>query len=323
MALSMKSGSVSCALLGDEGFVAAVHGGAGPEDPKGDAANSAWEAICEVAKSLDGCNARSICLPKSTQKPTSVAEWIALQGASLLENNVNFNAGYGAALQEDGNARVSASFMESQRQKFSAVMNALEVKNPSQLAYFLQSERFCVLDGTGTQNLMRDLAIPRENLIAEHRFNRWIELKRKSILTKVADGKGTIGCATFDTQKRLAVCTSTGGVGNETVGRVGDTPTVAGNYCSNVCAVSCTGYGEQILNSAIATKICTRVSDGLSLFQACEKTYKEADAKNYGIASISLAYNANTHSVDWCMATTEDYFIWALVTPKGIIHFRN
>ena len=55
----------------------------------------------------------------------------------------------------------------------------------------------------------------------------------------------------------LAAATSTGGIVNKRLGRVGDSPIIgAGVYADNeTCALSATGYGEDFMRSVIAKTI--------------------------------------------------------------------
>jgi beta-aspartyl-peptidase (threonine type) len=68
---------------------------------------------------------------------------------------------------------------------------------------------------------------------------------------------GTIGAIARDPQGNLAAATSTGGIVNKRMGRVGDSPIIgAGLYADNdTCAVSSTGYGEDFMRSVIAKTI--------------------------------------------------------------------
>ncbi|CAB4281072.1 unnamed protein product [Prunus armeniaca] len=69
--------------------------------------------------------------------------------------------------------------------------------------------------------------------------------------TPEADGDsklGTVGCLAVDSLGNLASATSTGGLVNKMVGRIGDTPIIgAGTYANSLCAVSATGKGEAII----------------------------------------------------------------------------
>jgi L-asparaginase len=300
-----------------------IHGGAGPQDPKGPEMDTARSAIQQIAQivAVDG----HIGVPRIDDSPeTHLAESCALLASTKLEDHPSFNAGIGSAVQGDGLIRVSASFMESTRAKFSGVINVRDLRNPSLLAHHLQTKRFSVLDQTGCEALARDLGLPHENLFTPKRFNRWLELRQREIElgSQQADGKGTIGCVAIDAAANLAAVTSTGGVGNETPGRVGDTPTVAGNYCTKNIAISCTGYGEQIIDDGFAVRLAVRAEDGKNLEDAMHRCLDESMARDHGLAAIALYYQRETHTISWVAGTTEDYFVWAAATPKGLQVFE-
>lgn len=318
---TVHSGSFDFSEIGLDQTIALIHGGAGPEDPKGDATSAADKEIRRILENAGGKNKFAFDFHPNLTR----AETTCLNYAEQLELNPIFNAGYGAALQRDGVARVSASFMESQRQKFSAVMNVRGIKYPSELAYYLQSKRFDVLDQQGASELAEELDIQKEDLVTEFRHERWRrqneELQARSQEAPLSTG--TVGCTSLDSQSNLAAVTSTGGVGNETVGRVGDTPTIAGNYCNSSVAVSCTGVGEQIVNQAFAAKTATRVVDGQGLRAAAEKGFAEALNANYRFAAIALHYDKSSKKVFWCAGSTSDFFVWGLRLSDTTITFRD
>jgi beta-aspartyl-peptidase (threonine type) len=68
---------------------------------------------------------------------------------------------------------------------------------------------------------------------------------------------GTIGAIARDPNGNLAAATSTGGIVNKRMGRVGDSPIIgAGVYADNeTCAVSGTGFGEDFMRSVISKTI--------------------------------------------------------------------
>jgi beta-aspartyl-peptidase (threonine type) len=70
--------------------------------------------------------------------------------------------------------------------------------------------------------------------------------------------KGTAGAVALDRAGNLAAATSTGGLTNKHVGRVGDSPIIgAGTYANNEsCAVSGTGWGEYFMRGLVAYDIC-------------------------------------------------------------------
>ena len=185
-----------------------------------------------------------------------------------LENDPLFNAGIGSQIQSDGVIRMSASIMDGDTQKFSGVINIQSVKNPIRVAEKLLKVDDRVLGGEGANGFANKIGIES--------FSTEIPERRAEYEAKLASaGTGTVGCVALDDDGKLAAATSTGGKGFEIPGRISDSATVAGNYANNYCAVSCTGVGEDIVSAAVASKIVTRVTDGLSLKNAFEKTFNE------------------------------------------------
>lgn len=323
MGIHIASGQFPLNQLNADQTAFVIHGGAGPQDPKGPEMEIARQAIAAIAETVRDADLADF--PHLRDAPdTHLADQTALIAALHLENHPSFNAGFGAAIQADGLIRVSAAYMESTRRKFSGVINVRDLRHPSQLAHLLQGHYFSVLDAVGCDGFLRDLCIARENLFTPKRFNRWLELRQKELDlgTQQADGKGTIGCVAIDHKSNLTAVTSTGGVGNETPGRVGDTPTVAGNYCSQRVAVSCTGYGEHILDDGFAVRLATRAEDGSCLETAMRRCLDESMARNHGLAAIALFVDEAGEHVTWVAGTTEDYFVWAAVTADGVRVFN-
>ena len=91
----------------------------------------------------------------------------------------------------------------------------------------------------------------------------------------------------------VASATSTGGIGGEISGRVSDTPTVAGNYANKFAGVSATGIGEQIVNISLASKITTRVEDGMKLQESVALSMDEAKKLEYNLGIIAIDYSGN------------------------------
>ena len=196
------------------------------------------------------------------------AEETVVYAVSLLEDDPLFNAGIGSQIQSDGKIRMSASLMNGETQKFSGVINIENVKNPIEVAQVLMKEDDRVLGGNGAKKYAT------ENGFQD--FSTEIPQRRKEYEEKLKNGgKGTVGCVAIDAHGNLAAATSTGGKGFELVGRISDSATVAGNYANQHCAVSCTGVGEDIVSNATAAKIVTRVSDGMTIEHAFDRTFLE------------------------------------------------
>ncbi len=210
---------------------------------------------------------------------------------SLLEDDELYNAGIGSQIQSDGIIRMSAAIMDGETQKMSGVINIQDVKNPIFVAKDLMKEDDRVLGGSGAKKYASEQHFDN--------FSTEIPQRRKEFEAKLNNGgKGTVGCVAIDKTGKLAVATSTGGKGFEIPGRISDSATVAGNYANEFCAVSCTGVGEDIVSNATATKIVTRVTDGMNLEEAFTKTFAELKTIDGFAGAIALDKNGNVYHQD-------------------------
>ncbi len=214
-----------------------------------------------------------------------------IYAVSLLEDDTLFNAGIGSQIQSDGKIRMSASIMDGVSKKMSGVINIEDVKNPVQVAEKLLEVDDRILGGEGAT------AFARKNGFES--FSTEIPQRREEYLTKLkSNGTGTVGCVALDKDGKIAVATSTGGKGFEIVGRISDSATVAGNFANEICGVSCTGVGEDIVSGAVAAKIVTRVTDGFSLKDAFAKTFDELKPFDGFAGAIAIDKNGNIYHQD-------------------------
>jgi L-asparaginase len=221
-------------------------------------------------------------------------------GCQLLEDQPTFNAGTGSVLQSDGQIRMSAALMDGAKQRFSGVINVSRVRHPIELAQFLQGEDDRVLADYGAKELLRELNVPIYDPLVEIRLQEWMQERNenfaKSMAGVVAEDalvqeprKGTIGVVALDSHGKVCAGTSTGGKGLERIGRVSDSAMPAGNYADTSAGVSCTGIGEDIIEECLAAKIVIRVTDGLTLPAAMEKSMKESRSRNRDLGAIAIA----------------------------------
>ncbi|MEL6163670.1 MAG: isoaspartyl peptidase/L-asparaginase, partial [Cyanobacteria bacterium J06628_3] len=105
--------------------------------------------------------------------------------------------------------------------------------------------------------------------------------------------RGTIGVVALDAQGNLSVGTSTGGKGFERIGRVSDSAMPAGNYATSDAAVSCTGIGEDIIDECLAPRIVVRVSDGMTLQDAMQRSFTESQANKRDLGAIAIDAKGN------------------------------
>ena len=222
---------------------------------------------------------------------THTATDTVVYAVTLLKDSPLFNAGIGSQIQSDGQIRMSAALMDGTTQKLSGVINIQNVQNPIQVAQKLMQYDDRVLGGNGATNFAQ------ANGFAE--FSTETPERRAEFEKKLAaTGTGTVGCVALDAEGKIAVATSTGGKGFEMVGRISDSATVAGNYANAHCGVSCTGVGEDIVSNATATKIVTRVTDGMSIGVAFEKTFAELKPYDGFAGAIAIDAQGNIYHQD-------------------------
>lgn len=257
-----------------------------------------------------------------------------LHALAAMEREESFNAGYGSRLQRDGVARLSASLMDGRRSRLSAVYNVRDCIHPSLLANALQDRADRNLDGEGAALLMRELGIAPEDVRSPKSLERWRKLvsegdavdregaigdagsegveRAKTARIPVPeeleaipaeDRHGTVGAVAASSDGELWAGTSTGGRGHESVGRVSDSPTPAGNYACSRVALSATGFGEQILDLDVCGRIATRMIDGASIEEALRRTFDEIAAFGglLGVIAITAEGEAGyAHTTEAC-----------------------
>lgn len=238
------------------------------------------------------------------------AKEAVVYGCRILEDDPRFNSGTGSVLQSDGQIRMSASLMDGDAQRFSGVINISHIKNPIDIAEYLQGSNDRVLSDHGASLLMRELNLAFHDPLTEVRLQEWIQERRGNFSHDMANvvaepelaidetakqeladseaGRGTIGIVAMDHQGRLAAGTSTGGKGFERIGRVSDSAMPAGNYANPNAAVSCTGIGEHIIDECLAARIVVRVTDGLSLAGAFARSLRESHDNKRDLGAIGI-----------------------------------
>jgi beta-aspartyl-peptidase (threonine type) len=190
--------------------------------------------------------------------------------ASLLEDDPVFNAGCGSVLNENGKVEMDAAIMDGRGLSAGAVAAVDNIANPVQLARLVMTESEHVMliaegamrfaDHCGVERVPEDYFCTADRVEQLHqaRLHHKIMLDHDDTEQDSEDQKyGTIGAIARDPDGNLAAATSTGGIVNKRMGRVGDSPIIgAGVFADNeTCAVSATGYGEDFMRSVIAKTI--------------------------------------------------------------------
>lgn len=192
----------------------------------------------------------------------------------MLEDDPHFNAGKGAAFNEQGKHELDAAIMDGSTLAAGAVAGVRTVKNPISLARLvMQKTPHILLAGDGAEQFADAMQVPRvpnESFDTEYRRAVLEEvLKERQQHGSLAaphagpGAYGTVGCVVRDRQGHLAAATSTGGLTGKRWGRIGDSPLIgAGTYADGWAAVSGTGTGEQFMRNVIGHTVAARMRFG-------------------------------------------------------------
>lgn len=183
---------------------------------------------------------------------------------NLMEDSPLFNAGKGAVFTTDAENALDASIMDGASLDTGAVTGVKHIKNPISLAReLMERSRHVLMTGEGAERFAQHRGI---DLVTQDYF--FTERRWESLLA-AKEGKsefefgetGTVGAVAIDRHDDLAAGTSTGGLTNKPVGRVGDSPIVgAGTYAKNgTVAASATGTGELFIRQAVTHDISAQI----------------------------------------------------------------
>lgn len=257
--------------MSDKHYSLMIHGGAG-----------ALSELHDAERAEGYGNGLQSVLRRGREMLSSGADAldVVTECAALLEDDPLFNAGRGSVLHELGGVEMDAALMDGRDLNAGAVAGVHHIANPIRLARLvLQDTPHVLLVGEGAMRFADQCGIERlgdEHFLLPYRLQQ-LEKARETNTTHLdhvadpSDKYGTIGAVARDLAGNLAAATSTGGMTNKRVGRVGDTPVVgAGVYAENeTCAVSATGVGEHFIRTVLAKTIADYMRlQGLDVEQA-------------------------------------------------------
>ncbi|KAM9847875.1 isoaspartyl peptidase/L-asparaginase [Aulostomus maculatus] len=246
-----------------------------------------------------------------------------------LEDNPMFNAGHGAALNMDGDVELDAVIMDGRTLSCGAVSSVRNIANPVSLARaVMEKTDHVLLTGQGA-NLFAEsvgvVSVPSDTLVTEFEKAEW--LKHKNYTTGVQEdfssrwAHDTVGAVAVDSSGNVACATSTGGIRNKMVGRVGDCPIVgSGGYADNLSgAVSCTGHGESILKVTLARRILSHVEQGKSLADASHLSLQYMGERVRGAGGVIVVSPAG----QWAATFSTERMAWAAVEQDVLWYGLN
>jgi beta-aspartyl-peptidase (threonine type) len=268
--------------------VIAIHGGAGTvsaaalDASAAQAYHDALRAITLAGQALllrGGSALDAVCL-----------------AVEMLEDCPLFNAGRGAVFTSAQTHELDAAVMDGADLRAGAVAGVSRIRRPVRAARAVMEEgTHVLLAGAGAEAFARECGL---EMVESSYFST--QARREQLLRVRAAGRialdhdgaalaaapldedhklGTVGAVALDTHGHLAAATSTGGMTNKRVGRIGDSPLIgAGTYADDErAAVSCTGSGEMFIRTAAAYDVCARMRyAGQSLAQAAMAVVMQA-----------------------------------------------
>jgi len=187
----------------------------------------------------------------------------------VMEDSPHFNAGHGAALNENGIHELDASIMDGETLAAGAVSAARAIRNPVRAARALMDDgRAVFLTAAAADRFAEAKGLdvePQSYFTTEKRRQALAAMKAHAAAgTEGTENEkhGTVGAVALDAAGHLAAATSTGGYTNKPDGRVGDSPVIgAGTYARDgVCAVSGTGKGEFFIRYVVGHEIASRIA---------------------------------------------------------------
>ncbi|GAB3626544.1 beta-aspartyl-peptidase [Pandoraea terrae] len=269
--------------------VIAIHGGAGTisRDTPAIEVKAYHDALADILR------AGQTILASGGSALDAVTEAVR-----LLEDCPRFNAGRGAVFTHAGTHELDAAIMDGTTLDAGAIACVHQIRNPILAARaVLEKSEHVLLVGKGAEAFADAhgiASVTPDYYFTQARYAQWqralaaaaVQLDHDMPL-KVNGGDepidpdsklGTVGAVACDLDGRVAAATSTGGMTNKAVGRVGDSPIIgAGCYANNAsAAVSATGTGEAFMRTVAAYDVgALMMYAGLSLEDAATRVVSE------------------------------------------------
>ena len=237
------------------------------------------------------------------------------RAVEILESDPLFNAGTGACLDADGHLALDASIMDGAGLRAGGVCALPAFEHPIAIARRVMDDTpHVLLAGEGATRFAIAQGFARADeraMITEASRKRWA-------LTRERDGVegwagGTVGAVARDDRGHVAAATSTGGMVNKRVGRVGDSPLIgAGTYADDEAgACSTTGHGEAMIRILAAKTAVDGMRDAFpeASARAAMAHMHARTAQTGGVIVVgrdgSLGLARTTRTMTWAAARSE------------------
>lgn len=235
-----------------------------------------WSIIATWRMALDG-----VTLAAEILKNAGSCQDAVEQGIMLVENYPCYKSvGYGGLPNKEGQVELDAAFMDGKTLSIGAVAAIKDYKNPVSIARKLSEERFNILlVADGAEAYAHENRFERKNMLTQYAKERWelaVKAMKENNLSPYS-GHDTVCMIALDTNKNMAVATSTSGLFMKTPGRVGDSPlSGSGFYADNEAgAAAATGLGEDIMKGCLSYETVQRMKRGMPAMQAAQSVVQE------------------------------------------------
>ncbi|XP_044147358.1 isoaspartyl peptidase/L-asparaginase-like isoform X1 [Bufo gargarizans] len=247
----------------------------------------------------------------------------------ILEDNMAFDAGHGAVLNADGDVELDAIIMDGKNLAVGAVSCIKNIANPVMFARTIMEQTpHLMLTGIGANKFaekMRIEKVPTEELVTENAVKEWEKFQKyKQSVTSLFNTEkmhDTVGAVAIDSKGNISCATSTGGITNKMVGRVGDSPIIgSGAYADNfIGAVSTTGHGESIMKVTLARQVLFNMEKGETPQGAAEHALEYMKNKVHGRGGLIVV----SKSGEWAAKFTTKRMAWASVENNILTYGLN
>ncbi|XP_072534518.1 isoaspartyl peptidase/L-asparaginase [Salminus brasiliensis] len=246
-----------------------------------------------------------------------------------MEDDPVFDAGHGAVLNADGEVELDAIIMEGKTLAAGAVSSVRNIANPVSLARaVMEKTDHIMLTGHGANLFAESIGVPilmPDALVTKEERKEWEHYKKYIVGVKELFnsqwGHDTVGAVALDSFGNVACATSTGGIRNKMVGRVGDSPIIgSGGYADNKSgAVSCTGHGESILKVTLARLILFHMDQGRTASEAAECSLQYMGERVQGGGGVIVV----SPTGDWTATFTTERMAWAAMDGNLLYYGLN
>ncbi|XP_030411557.1 isoaspartyl peptidase/L-asparaginase isoform X2 [Gopherus evgoodei] len=222
------------------------------------------------------------------------------EAVTSMEDDPHFNAGCGSVLNEKGEVEMDAIIMDGKSLASGAVSAVKCIANPIKLARLvMEKTEHMLLTDHGANLFAKAMGVPEipgEKLITERSRERWSKnLEPDSNPQEFKKDPGTVGAVAIDNEGNVACATSTGGLTNKLVGRVGDS--------------ACIGHGESMMKVVLARLILYHMEQGMSPMEAADTALNYMKTRVGGLGGVIVVSNSG----DWAARFSTKQMSWATV----------